>query len=583
MKKLEIEREGYLKVFGTPIRHTKPKKFWIVLKKTGTFCCFKEKFEDKNAISAQDIIFTCQLGPSFVIKDKDDTPRDKKSKDKLKYTFVLEDTANKDFSVTIYCGTEAEAKEWRSLLSSKIEGRKYFGMPLSKLVGPSIGRVPVLVTDAIRRLQQSLHTTGLLRHSGNVALIERWKNAYDRGDKVNLTLEEDPHIVAGILRAFLRELPEPLIGYSNYQRFVDIAKESDHSRRIAALKQLVESLPPENAALLDVLMKFFKQIDAQNAVNKMTAKNISIVMSPIICRAEVARLDMQSAADGNAIVSLVEVMILECETIFQNIAQESAHDVRAAVDVTTENANVSTTTPSDQSTKRSRKSRPKMQSVKSMSALSFPTMPSLQSRALLSARTSATTTTTSTPSLLPLTSASSSPSAATNPFAPLLAPLPPPLVDTQLTTNLEVRKATNSHSRRSHTVSFATAPLINTFGASLPKPLAQTDDNVKSSPNLTEPTDAQQSITVSSSVPVPTPSNVSSETPQNVASSENLKMSNANPNEMISLNQRLDHIEDRLSKIEGTLSHIVNLLEMLSSTKSKEGITTKNIASTKTK
>lgn len=83
----------------------------------------------------------------------------------------------------------------------------------------------------------ALNTVGLLRHSGNVALIERWKSAYDRGDKVDLTLEEDPHIVAGILRAFLRELPEPLVGYSNYKRVVDIA--STHSHRLTHSLSLI--------------------------------------------------------------------------------------------------------------------------------------------------------------------------------------------------------------------------------------------------------------------------------------------------------------------------------------------------------
>jgi hypothetical protein len=89
-------------------------------------------------------------------------------------------------------------------------------------------------------------------------------------------------------------------------------------------------------------MKFFKQIDSQSAVNKMvsfkmhlkisfyfllllftflcvvkTAKNIAIVMAPVICRSEVARLDLQASSDGNAVVNLVELMILEHETIFQ--------------------------------------------------------------------------------------------------------------------------------------------------------------------------------------------------------------------------------------------------------------------------
>jgi hypothetical protein len=53
-----------------------------------------------------------------------DTPRDKKSKDKLKYCFILEDTTNKDVSLTIYCSTENEMKEWRSLLATKIEGKE---------------------------------------------------------------------------------------------------------------------------------------------------------------------------------------------------------------------------------------------------------------------------------------------------------------------------------------------------------------------------------------------------------------------------------------------------------------------------
>jgi hypothetical protein len=48
-----------------------------------------------------------------------------------------------------------------------------------------------------------------------------------------------------------------------------------------------------------------------------TAKNIAIVMAPVICRSEVARLDLQASSDGNAIINIVELMILEYENIFQ--------------------------------------------------------------------------------------------------------------------------------------------------------------------------------------------------------------------------------------------------------------------------
>jgi hypothetical protein len=48
-------------------------------------------------------------------------------------------------------------------------------------------------------------------------------------------------------------------------------------------------------------------------------------MSPIICRSETMRLDTQSSLEANAIVNLVELMILECENVFKVFTHSLLH------------------------------------------------------------------------------------------------------------------------------------------------------------------------------------------------------------------------------------------------------------------
>jgi hypothetical protein len=46
---------------------------------------------------------------------------------------------------------------------------------------------------------------------------------------VNFTAETDPHLIAGLLKAFLRELPEPLFTWGLYKEFVEAGGMLPHS------------------------------------------------------------------------------------------------------------------------------------------------------------------------------------------------------------------------------------------------------------------------------------------------------------------------------------------------------------------
>jgi hypothetical protein len=57
---------------------------------------------------------------------------------------------------------------------------------------------------------------GIFRLSGNAVRVREIKTQFDRGQDVDLSKETDPHVVAGLIKLFLRELPEPLFPFDFY-------------------------------------------------------------------------------------------------------------------------------------------------------------------------------------------------------------------------------------------------------------------------------------------------------------------------------------------------------------------------------
>jgi hypothetical protein len=155
---------------------------------------------------------------------------------------------------------------------------------------------------------------------------------------------------------------------------------------------------------------------------------------------------------------------------------------------------------------------------------------------------------------------------------------------------------TKSHSRRSHTVSFASAPLIKTFDVPIPKPLVE--DNINGNqislgvcvvcfvgsfiPSLSLsllltfsllqvnlPSTPTVEVTPPQVQPESVLSSVSSP-PQTEGSQQSVPSDSNTPtipsvSDVQSLYLRLDHIEKRLSKIEDTLTQIFALLSSSSS------------------
>lgn len=99
---------------------------------------------------------------------------------------------------------------------------------------------------------QSYHDSGVVTDTK----LDFWHVFLDCA-AVDLTTEEscgDINSVASVLKAWFRELPEPLLTRKLYPEFVRIASIQDEAEKLTSLHLCTNSLPDPNYATLKFLM-----------------------------------------------------------------------------------------------------------------------------------------------------------------------------------------------------------------------------------------------------------------------------------------------------------------------------------------
>lgn len=71
-----------------------------------------------------------------------------------------------------------------------------------------------------------IDTEGIFRRSGNISRINELKRKINEGNMIDMSIE-DTHVVAGLLKTFLRDLSEPLLTYELYDEIIQFLGEID--------------------------------------------------------------------------------------------------------------------------------------------------------------------------------------------------------------------------------------------------------------------------------------------------------------------------------------------------------------------
>ncbi|CAN0408730.1 unnamed protein product [Lampetra planeri] len=153
-----------------------------------------------------------------------------------------------------------------------------FGSPLSlHRIDEDHAAVPNFVVEACQYLQQHASTEGLFRKSGSFSRMKELKERIQCGEASVCAAPACD--VAGLLKQFFRELPEPLIARELHDVFYR-AQQLEEVARLHATLLLTCLLPPSNVQVLRYLMAFLKHIAHRSDENRMDVANLAVVFAP---------------------------------------------------------------------------------------------------------------------------------------------------------------------------------------------------------------------------------------------------------------------------------------------------------------
>ncbi|XP_043091666.1 rho GTPase-activating protein 17b isoform X3 [Puntigrus tetrazona] len=166
-------------------------------------------------------------------------------------------------------------------------------------------------------LETGMHEEGLFRIAAGASKLKKLKAALDCSTSQLEEFYSDPHAVAGALKSYLRELPEPLMTYQLYEEWIQASNISDPDKRLQALWVVCEMLPKANKTNFRYLMKFLAKLSLESDINKMTASNIAIVLGPNLLWAKTeGSLAEMAATTSVHVVSIIELIINHASWFF---------------------------------------------------------------------------------------------------------------------------------------------------------------------------------------------------------------------------------------------------------------------------
>ncbi|KAF4796258.1 Rho GTPase-activating protein 18 [Turdus rufiventris] len=163
-----------------------------------------------------------------------------------------------------------------------------FGVPLSFLLEQDQKKVPgtkipLIFQKLIAQIEETtLETEGLLRIPGVATrvkgLCQELEAKFYEGTFNWENVKQ--HDAASLLKLFIRELPQPLLTVEYLKAFQDVQNLPTRKQQLQALNLLVILLPEANRDTLKVLLEFLQRVIDHRDKNKMTLKNVAMVMAP---------------------------------------------------------------------------------------------------------------------------------------------------------------------------------------------------------------------------------------------------------------------------------------------------------------
>ncbi|XP_034807590.1 breakpoint cluster region protein isoform X2 [Pan paniscus] len=162
-----------------------------------------------------------------------------------------------------------------------------FGVKIAVVTKRERSKVPYIVRQCVEEIERrGMEEVGIYRVSGVATDIQALKAAFDVNNKdVSVMMSEmDVNAIAGTLKLYFRELPEPLFTDEFYPNFAEGIALSDPVAKESCMLNLLLSLPEANLLTFLFLLDHLKRVAEKEAVNKMSLHNLATVFGPTLLR-----------------------------------------------------------------------------------------------------------------------------------------------------------------------------------------------------------------------------------------------------------------------------------------------------------
>uniref|UniRef100_A0A8B9LK76 Myosin IXAb n=1 Tax=Astyanax mexicanus TaxID=7994 RepID=A0A8B9LK76_ASTMX len=191
------------------------------------------------------------------------------------------------------------------------QSSRQFGVELSRLTSDERA-VPLVVEKLINYIEMhGLYTEGIYRKSGSTNKIKELKLGLDTdANTVNLD-DYNIHVIASVLKQWLRDLPNPLMTFELYDEFLRATGLQDKREVVKGVYTVIDQLSRTHLGTLERLIFHLVRISLQEETNRMSANALAIVFAPCILRCPDSTDPLQSVQDIGKTTACVEMIICQ--------------------------------------------------------------------------------------------------------------------------------------------------------------------------------------------------------------------------------------------------------------------------------
>ena len=191
--------------------------------------------------------------------------------------------------------------------SQKKEG--VFGFPLETVLRREGSKIPNLIRKCVEEInERGLETTGIYRICGNAAKKKVLRAQFESNSaSVDLSRTENPidvNIITGLLKDYLRELPQPLLSQGVRELLCDTEAVPDN-----LVSEIIKRFPRPSKATIIYLLDHFVTVLMNSDANKMDSHNLAVCIGPVLLCPSLGGTTTSTVSDTKKDISAIKLLL----------------------------------------------------------------------------------------------------------------------------------------------------------------------------------------------------------------------------------------------------------------------------------